>query len=329
MPRSARLDIPNLLHHVIVRGIERRDIFFDDDDRRSFLTRFATLLQETGTECLAWALMKNHFHLLLCPRQEKLATFMRRLLTGYAVTYNRRHKRSGHFFQNRYKSIVCEEETYLLELVRYIHLNPLRAGAVKDMDELDRYPWCGHAVLMGNVDFSAQDTEEVLSRFGRGRQSARARYRAFVADGIPLGKRDELVGGGKRRSLKLADLVEDDGVFDARVLGDTHFVERLRREFGMSERLPQKITLAELAKRVADLFSIKPQSLRQHTRSVQVTDARAVFCNVAVREMGYSGAEVARLLKLSRAGVTVAARRGGVMVQEDRALRKETARLTN
>src|SRR5512136_676836 len=114
MPRTARIDIPGLLQHVIVRGIERSDIFLDDDDRALFLERFSKLLVETGTECIAWALMTNHFHLLLRPQSTKLSFIMRRLLTGYAVVFNRRHNRSGHLFQNRYKSIVCEENPYLL-----------------------------------------------------------------------------------------------------------------------------------------------------------------------------------------------------------------------
>jgi putative transposase len=121
MPRTARLDIPGLLQHVIVRGIERRDIFMDDDDRRDFVQRFQFLLEQAGVDCLAWSLMSNHyFHLLVHPRQTTLAKFMRRLLTGYAVSFNLRHKRTGHLFQNRYKSIVCDEDSYLLELVRYI-----------------------------------------------------------------------------------------------------------------------------------------------------------------------------------------------------------------
>jgi len=95
MPRTARIDIPGLLQHVIVRGIERRDIFLDDNDRRLFLERLSKLLAETGTECFAWALMTNNFHLLLCPRVTKLSVFMRRLLTGYAIVFNLHHKRSG------------------------------------------------------------------------------------------------------------------------------------------------------------------------------------------------------------------------------------------
>lgn len=101
----ARLDIAGVLQHVMVRGIERRDIFLDDQDRQSFLERFEHLLDKMSMECLAWALMPNHLHLLLRPTQSNLGNFMRRLLTGHAVTFNHRHHRTGHLFQNRYKSI--------------------------------------------------------------------------------------------------------------------------------------------------------------------------------------------------------------------------------
>ena len=123
MPRTARKDLPALLQHVIARGIERRDVFVDYRDRRLFLERLTQLLSKTDVECLAWALMSNHFRLLLRLRSTKLSAFMRRLLTGYAIVFNLLHKRSGHLFQNRYKSIVCQEDTYLLELVRYIHFS--------------------------------------------------------------------------------------------------------------------------------------------------------------------------------------------------------------
>jgi len=150
MPRQPRLDIPNVLHHIIVRGIEKRDIFADDADKERFVARLSTLLIKGSMKCFAWSLMTNHFHLLLMPTAVSLSETMRRLLTGYAVYFNRKYQRTGHLFQNRYKSILCEEEPYFLELVRYIHLNPLRAGLVKDMDGLARYPWSGHAVLLGN-----------------------------------------------------------------------------------------------------------------------------------------------------------------------------------
>ena len=149
MPRQPRLDAPGLLQHVMARGIERRKIFLDDKDRKSFLERFAGILQETQTQCYAWALIPNHFHLLLRTGPTPLSKVMRRLMTGYAVTFNKRHKRAGHLFQNRYKSVICEEDPYLLKLIRYIHLNPLRAGLVKDLKELDKYPWAGHSAILG------------------------------------------------------------------------------------------------------------------------------------------------------------------------------------
>ena len=149
MPRQARLDAPGALQHVMARGIERRKIFLDDKDRASFLERLALILEETQTQCYAWALIPNHFHILLRIGTTPLSTVMRRLMTGYAVTFNIRHRRSGHLFQNRYKSVVCEEDTYLLELTRYIHLNPLRARLVEDLKSLDKYQWAGHSAILG------------------------------------------------------------------------------------------------------------------------------------------------------------------------------------
>jgi len=112
MPRQPRLDAPGILQHVMARGIERRLIFVDDPDRKDFLARFAQILEETQTQCYAWALIPNHFHLLIRTGQTPLNAVMRRLMTGYAVSFNHRHRRVGHLFQNRYKSVVCEENTY-------------------------------------------------------------------------------------------------------------------------------------------------------------------------------------------------------------------------
>jgi putative transposase len=129
MARQAGIDAPGALHHVIVRGIARRRIFNDDDDKKDFLDRLEDILRATKTFCYAWALMQNHCHFLMRTGEVPVATVMRRLLTGYALSYNRRHRRWGHLFQNRYKSVLCQEEPYFLELVRYIHLNTdFRAG---------------------------------------------------------------------------------------------------------------------------------------------------------------------------------------------------------
>jgi putative transposase len=245
MPRLERLDISGLLQHVIVRGIERRDIFNNDHDRQLFIDRLFSLLPETGVRCYAWALLSNHFHLLLMPTSTPLSYFMRRLLTGYAVSFNRRNKRSGHLFQNRYKSIVCEEETYLLELVRYIHLNPLRAGMVANMEELDQFPWSGHAVLMGNRQLDAQETGAILERFGKKTTAARLSYRQFVSDGIKNGHRDDLVGGGLKRSQGERPDNEYES-FDERVLGGGNFVDGLKQESTLRDKMKRVISLTRL-----------------------------------------------------------------------------------
>ena len=201
MPRQARLDSPGTLHHVIVRGIEKRDIVNDKYDRKRMVSRLGDLAEETKTSVYAWVLMSNHMHILLKSGPAGLSRFMRRLLTGYAVTYNIRHKRHGHVFQNRYKSIICDEDVYFQELVRYIHLNPLRAKMVKSMSELDRYPWCGHRVIMGKRKAEWQDADYVLSWFGQDISTGRKGYRRYLQDGIDEGHREDLVGGGLIRTM--------------------------------------------------------------------------------------------------------------------------------
>ncbi len=314
MPRAARLDIPGLLQHVIIRGIEKRDIFLDDQDREKFLRRFSDLLQETGTDCLAWVLMSNHAHFLLRPKEKKLSILMRRLLTGYSVNFNLRHHRSGHLFQNRYKSIVCEEEPYLLELIRYIHLNPVRAGLVKGPDELDEFKWSGHGVILGRRELAGQSAIEVLQYFGKRKASARRGYRRFIRDGISQGKRDDLTGGGLRRSSKLGVSREFES-YDERVLGSGEFVDRLREEKSLTERLPKRMSLDEVIKRTGKAFGISPEDLRSRKRSSRFADARAVISYLAVREMGHNGAEVARKFNITRSGVSLAASRGEEIVR--------------
>ncbi|MBW1939256.1 MAG: transposase [Deltaproteobacteria bacterium] len=213
MARQPRLDAPGVLHHVMAHGIERQPIFTDDRDRDEFVRRLSDLASEGKLIVYAWSLMPNHFHLLVRAGKISLSRSMRSLLTGYAGYFNRRYRRHGHVFQNRFKSIICEEEPYFLELVRYLHLNPLRAGVVKDLNELDRYPYTGHSVLVGRIDRSWQDTEDVRSRFGETCRKAAKSYRAFVSDGVGQGRRPDLMGGGLYRkaeglTLWVVDFIE-------------------------------------------------------------------------------------------------------------------------
>ena len=166
MPRRARLDAPGALHHIIMRGIDKTPIFKDDQDRTRFLERLADNVTQGDCKVYAWVLMTNHVHLLFKSGKDGISSIMRKQLTWYAQYFNRRHKRTGHLFENRYKSIICEEETYLLALVRYIHLNPVRAKMIKSMEQLDRYPWTGHRTIIGKADCGWMDRDAVLSEFG-------------------------------------------------------------------------------------------------------------------------------------------------------------------
>ena len=201
MPRTARLDAPGVLQHVMIRGIERRTIFRSNKDREDFIARLKTLCSETGTKCYAWALLPNHAHFLLRTGSQPLSRLMRRLLTGYVIGFNRRHRRSGQLFQNRFKSIICQEETYLRELVRYIHLNPIRAGIVQDLDALRGYKYCGHSCLVGRVKRTWQEADYVLGYFGKRKAEAMRKYESFVQAGVTQGQRKELTGGGLIRSM--------------------------------------------------------------------------------------------------------------------------------
>jgi len=321
MPRLARLDISGLLQHVIVRGIERCDIFNDENDRQLFIDRFSRLLSETSVQCFAWALLSNHFHLLLMPTSTPLSYFMRRLLTGYALSFNRHNKRSGHLFQNRYKSIVCEEEPYLLELVRYIHLNPLRAGMVANLDELDHYKWSGHAVIMGNRQLETQNTTAILERFGAITSQAQLNYHQFVYDGISTGNRDDLVGGGLKRSQGERPANEYES-YDDRILGCGDFVDSMKLDSNLRDKMKSAITLEKLLHIVATALNLNPDSVRRPSKSRSPATARGIICQLAIFELGYTGKDVGTFLHLKASGVSLASRRGEKVLKADTELLK-------
>jgi len=236
MPRQSRLDAPGTLHHVIGRGIEGSKIFRDRGDREDFVDRLAKLCETKALSVYAWTLLGTHFHLLVRSGNQSLSQSMRQLLTGYVVNFNRRHKRYGHLFQNRYKSILCEEDPYLLELTRYIHLNPLRARVVKDLRELRVYPWAGHSAIMGKQERGWQDVGAVLGYFGRRKKGAMVAYEKYVREGMEKGRRPELVGGGLIRSMggwsEVLSLRRrgEKTVSDDRILGSGEFIEQLLSE---------------------------------------------------------------------------------------------------
>jgi REP element-mobilizing transposase RayT len=301
----------------MVRGIERQNIFQDKEDRRAFVDRLRTLARDTSTRILAWAMMNNHVHLLLISGPAGLPTFMRRLLTGYAIGYNRRHKRFGHLFQNRYKSIICEMDAYLLELVRYIHLNPLRAKAVKDLEELEKYPWCGHGVLTGKQQNDWQDRDFVLGFFGPTARKATRAYREFVAAGKDLGPRPELVGGGLVRSLggwsQVVSLRQrgEPEAYDERILGSGDFVqavlEEADRKLARQVRARKKAgSLEKIIKDRCREAGVSERELRSGSRRRAVSELRRSLCIYLYRELGIPLAEIARLVGVGTTGVAMA-----------------------
>ena len=315
MPRQARLDSAGTLHHIILRGIEKRQIFDDDLDRENFVSRMGQLALETKTNIYAWSLLTNHVHILLRSGPEGLPQYMRRLLTGYAQAYNRRHKRYGHLFQNRYKSIVCEEDVYFQELVRYIHLNPLRAGLVQKLVQLDRYPWSGHWILMGKGKYPWQDADSVISWFGDRAGQARRIYRRFVFEGIKQGHRPELVGGGLISSLggwsavKSLRRAGEKVLADERILGSEDFVERILKEAErrtrhsfssqMRKRQVQQIIEATCKKKGVSL-----QELQMGSRRGVISKVRSDLAWRLVQELGIPLAEIARQTGVSTSAIS-------------------------
>jgi len=321
MPREARLDAPGTLHHVMIRGLEGKEIFCDDEDRENFLSRLGQLAERTADRILAWSLMNNHAHLLLFSGAVGLSTFMRRLLTGYAVWFNRKHRRIGHLFQNRYKSIVCEEEGYLLELVRYIHLNPLRSLSVKNLKELDNYRWTGHSVLVGRNRNGWQEKDYVLSQFGRKEKGAIRAYRKFMEEGINLGRRPELVGGGLIRSLggwsKVLSLRAkgEKEAYDSRILGSGDFVRAIMREADkkLSRQMKyvrEKGSVEGIIRKMCKEAGVREEELRGRGQRRRVSEARGEIALYLSREMGLSMAEIARNLGVGTSAIAMAIRKG-------------------
>jgi putative transposase len=317
LPRQARLDAPGTLHHVIVRGIEKRQIVDDDKDSKSFVDRMGSLALETDTAIYAWALMGNHAHILLRSGPLGLSKYMKRLLTGYAVFYNRRHGRHGHLFQNRFKSIVVEEDAYFQELVRYIHLNPIRAGIIDSIFKLERYRWCGHSVILGKLKNDWQDMEYVLKWFGKRIGDARKAYRKFVESGVEQGHRSDLIGGGLIRSQGGWAAVKDmlrQGVrekSDERILGSGEFVQQLiqesdierKRQFSRKENLELAI---RYIKRECKDEEVDIKALRAGGRRRIVSRLRNRLIQNLVEDFGISLAETGRQLGVSSSAVAKA-----------------------
>ena len=214
MARPLRISYPNAVYHVTCRGNDRKNIFRDDRDRRVFLEKLNTSREIYGVNVQAYVLMSNHFHLIVETPKANLSDFMRHFNIAYTSAYNRRHKRVGHLYQGRYKAILVDKDRYLLELSRYLHLNPVRIKSSRErsyqeqIKTLEGYTWSS---LGGYIDTKKKvpwiTYDQVLNQVG----GSRTKYKEFVKEGMKTGYRTPW-----------------DKVEGQMVLGDKRFLQKLK-----------------------------------------------------------------------------------------------------
>jgi putative transposase len=315
MPRQARLDVPGALHHIMVRGIDKVKLFRDDQDKTAFLERLGQNVLEADCSVCAWVLMDNHVHLLFRSGRQGISAVMRKLLTWYAQYFNRRHRRTGHLFQNRYKSVLCEEEAYLLALIRYIHLNPIRAHVIETIEELDRYPWSGHRAVIGKVACAWMGVHDTLKEFGATKRKAIAAYRQFVREGVGQKHDSTFSGGGLVRSHSGWSQVlsqrrkQRKEEYDERILGSGDFVHAVLKEAEEKQSRQVKLrrtglTIDRIVEQEVKKSKISINELKAGSRRQIVSNTRATIALRAVEELGLPCAEIARQLGVCTSSIS-------------------------
>ncbi len=300
MPRKARVDIPGQYYHVISRGIERREIFSEDGDYADFLERFGAWLNKCDGKCLAWCLMPNHFHFLLLRGERPLSELMHHVMTGYAVNYNLRHRRCGHLFQNRYKSIICGQEEYFLQAAPYIHLNPLRAGLVKDLQDLGNYPWSGHRALVTGEPDGILYESGLLEHYGGG-PGALARYLAAMEEKAAEALREKAAG---RRSIPSRRGERED------------IMEEILKKAESAAERPHR-ERAELLEEASRLTGVPCGEILRPSRIRAAARARAVYCWLCREQAGVTGPELMAELKMNQSGISKLIGKGRLLLAEN------------
>ncbi|PCI77063.1 MAG: transposase [SAR86 cluster bacterium] len=339
MPRIGRLHIPGGYYHLMGRGLERRNIFREEVDKYDFLERFGKALDRNEMQCFAWALMSNHYHLLVRVHDKPLSKLMASVLGGYASAYNRRNRRVGYVFQNRYKSILCDADDYLLELIRYIHLNPLRAGMLPDLDALGRYKWTGHAGVLGRHKQKWHKVDAVLGLFGHKIGIARRTYSCFISEGIDRTQREDFGGGGLIRSHggweSLAGFRKEHQfcIGDERILGGSDFVEKALGHdklavTGKTSLEQRGWTLEKLIQRLSDNFGVSEAMLLSKARSNDLSVVKSLISYWGTQEIGLSCREIALRLNISQQAVSSWVVKGEAYCEREKLVFEEELRLS-
>lgn len=287
MSRQLRLEFPGALWHITSRGNERRDIVRDDIDRRAFVSLLGRVVAERRWLLHAWVLMSNHYHLLLETPEVGLSRGMKSLNQTYATAFNERHDRVGHLFQGRFKSILVERETHLLELVRYIVLNPVRAKVVRCASD---YTWSNYRATAGLRHApSWLEVDWTLDHFAGDPAGRREAYRRFVAAG------------------RGASYQPWESVIGQIYLGSADFRERMQkevatkarsREYPRPQRIPATMTMEALRSLVANEFRVAIAALGVRGPG----PARKAFAHVAADDQDQPLAAIGRALETT--GVT-------------------------
>jgi len=302
MARRPRLLAPGVLYHVIVRGNHGQKTFLNASDYQAYLERLGRYRKQLGVTVDAYCLMPNHVHLLVETGSQPLSRFMQGLQQSYTQYFNRKHRKVGHLFQGRYKAIVCQTDEYLLSLVRYIHLNPIRAKMVRKLEE---YPYSGHRNYAEGRASEILEPGRVLDMLG-----GRAGYRRFVLEGLKDGHREEYYQ-----------------VEDQRFLGAEEFAQKLKRKVNEEETPRLKKPLSVVFRSAARAVGVEAQVLEGADRGWKVSQSRALVGYVLVRRLGYKLKDVAKCLGRDVATVSSLVSRLDVRMGENETLRKRAAHL--
>lgn len=279
-----RIEFPGALYHVISRGNKKADLFLDEKDYNVFLKKLAELKQESDFILYCYCLMPNHFHFLLEAGQEPLSKIMQRLLTFYAVYFNARYKKTGHVFEGKYKAIICEKEEYLIKLVQYIHLNPIRAGLAKKVDD---YKWSSHPSYMGYVQSKIIATDKLFC-FIDGSVSGGYRVYKSIIYGDYDGYLDELKEAFKKS-------------YKENILGTDEFITSFKNENKVlddlenSKNLKQK-TLSEILDEIVSENNIPMEIVLSINKFPEANKVRKIFYYKAAKEYGYMVTEIANFI---------------------------------
>jgi REP element-mobilizing transposase RayT len=280
MARKPRIEYPGAFYHVLSRGNRTLPIFKDDEDRLRFLLKLEQYRERYCFIPYAYTLMENHFHLLIETQEVPLSRIMQGLLQSSTQWHNKKYKAVGHLFQGRYKAILCDRRMYLLGLVRYLHLNCVRAGLVRDPSE---YRWSSHRAYLGLEKSSIVETDFVLSQFAKSRKKAVRLFNEFVMEWIDIGRTDKFYQ-----------------VVDQRILGDNDFTVKVKRKAGEEIRKEETIfknrTLEEIAEAVEETTSVSVSELRSRKRAKHIVDARSLFVHLSIIYSPYKRKEIAEFL---------------------------------